>query len=93
MCSVTQLCLTLREPVDCSLPGSSVHEIFQARTRAGACCHFLLQGLFSIQGLNLHLMHLLNWQANPLSLVPPGKFIMVKMKSTDSRNEKEQWVI
>ena len=28
---VTQLCLTLCDPVDCSLPSSSVHEIFQAR--------------------------------------------------------------
>ena len=27
---VTQLCLTLRDPMDFSLPGSSVHEIFQA---------------------------------------------------------------
>ena len=28
---VAQLCPTLCEPMDCSLPGSSVHEIFQAR--------------------------------------------------------------
>ena len=28
---VAQLYLTLRDPVDCSLPGSSVHGIFQAR--------------------------------------------------------------
>ena len=28
---VTQLCLTLRDPMDFSLPGSSVHGIFQAR--------------------------------------------------------------
>ena len=28
---VTQLCPTLRNPMDCSLPGSSVHGIFQAR--------------------------------------------------------------
>src|SRR5574337_893401 len=28
---VTQLCLTFSEPMDCSLPGSSVHGIFQAR--------------------------------------------------------------
>ena len=28
---VTQLCLTLCNPVDCSLPGFSVHGIFQAR--------------------------------------------------------------
>ena len=28
---VTQSCPTLRDPMDCSLPGSSVHGIFQAR--------------------------------------------------------------
>ena len=28
---VTQLCLTLCDPMDCSLPGSSVHWILQAR--------------------------------------------------------------
>ena len=28
---VTQSCLTLRNPMDCSLPGSCIHGIFQAR--------------------------------------------------------------
>ena len=28
---VAQLCPTLCDPMDCSLPGSSVHGIFQAR--------------------------------------------------------------
>ena len=28
---VTQLCSTLCDPMDCSLPGSSVHGILQAR--------------------------------------------------------------
>ena len=28
---VTQLCLTLCDPMDCSPPGSSVHRILQAR--------------------------------------------------------------
>ena len=28
---VSQLCLTPRDPMDCSLPGSSIHGIFQAR--------------------------------------------------------------
>src|SRR5574341_1060139 len=28
---VAQSCPTLSDPMDCSLPGSSVHEIFQAR--------------------------------------------------------------
>ena len=28
---VTQSCVTLSDPMDCSLPGSSIHGIFQAR--------------------------------------------------------------
>ena len=31
VCEVTQSCLTLCDPVDCSLPGSSFHGILQAR--------------------------------------------------------------
>ena len=38
-------------PMDCSPPGSSVHGILQARKLG---CHFLLQGIFPTQGLNLH---------------------------------------
>ena len=39
----------LCDPMDCSLPGSSVHRILQARyTRVG--CHFLLQGIFPTRG-------------------------------------------
>ena len=36
--------------MDCSLPGFSVQEIFQARM-LGVGCHFLLQGIFLIQEL------------------------------------------
>ena len=31
MCMCTQSCLTLCDPMDCSLPGASVHGIVQAR--------------------------------------------------------------
>ena len=31
VCSITQLCLTLCDPMDCSTPGSSAHGISQAR--------------------------------------------------------------
>ena len=31
LCSFAQLCLTLCDPMDCSLPGTSVHGILQAR--------------------------------------------------------------
>ena len=49
---VTQPCLTLCDPVDCSLPGSSVHGILQARTLGWVASHSLLQGIFPTQGLN-----------------------------------------
>ena len=42
-------------PVDCSPSGSSIQEILQARI-TGAGCHFLLQGIFLTQGLNLRLL-------------------------------------
>ena len=36
-------------------------------------CHFLLQGIFLTQASNPHLLHLLHWQANFFTTVPPGK--------------------
>ena len=51
---VAQLCLTLCDPMDCSLPGSSVHGILQAKILE---CHALLQRIFPIQGLNPRLLH------------------------------------
>jgi len=33
-------------------------------------CHFLVQGIFPIQGLHLHLLH---WQVDSSPTVPPGK--------------------
>ena len=41
-----QLCLTLRDPMDCSLPGSSDHGIHSPGKNIGMDCHFLLQGIF-----------------------------------------------
>ena len=40
-CSVVQLCLTFCYPMDCSPPGSSVHEIFQARILEWVARHCL----------------------------------------------------
>ena len=48
---VAQSCPTLCDPMDCNLPGSSIHEILQARILEVGC-HFLLQGIFLNQGLN-----------------------------------------
>ena len=43
------------------------------RKNTGVGCLFLLQGIFLAQGSNPHLLCLLHWQADSLSLVPPGK--------------------
>ena len=37
---ITQSCPTLRDPVNCSLPGPSVHGIFAGKS-TGVGCHFL----------------------------------------------------
>ena len=45
---VAQLCLTLGDPMDCSLPGSSIHGIFQARVLEWGASAFSLSKLPSI---------------------------------------------
>ena len=43
---VTQSCLTLNDPMDCSLPGSSVHGSFQARVLEWVAIAFSTQNLW-----------------------------------------------
>ena len=43
---VAQLCPTLSDPMDCSLPGSSVHGIFQARVREWGAIAFSNKGVY-----------------------------------------------
>ena len=68
LCLVAQSCLALCDPMDCSPPGSSVHEIFQARILEWGAISFL-QGIFLTQGSNPRLLCLLNcrWILHPLS--------------------------
>ena len=66
-----QLCSALCDPMDCSLPGSSVHGNSPGKN-TGVGCHALLQGIFPTQGLNLCLLCLLHYQAGSLPLAPPG---------------------
>ena len=53
---VAQSCPILCDPKDCCLPGFSVPGIFSGKN-TGVGCHFLLQGIFLTQGLNLGLPH------------------------------------
>ena len=55
-CLVTQLCLTLCDPMDCSPPGSSVHGDSPGKN-TGVGCHAVLQGIFPTRGLNPSLLH------------------------------------
>ena len=54
--SVAQSCPALCDPMDCSLPGSSVHGPSPGK-HTGVGCHSLLQGIFPAQGSNLGLLH------------------------------------
>ena len=67
-----QSCLTLCDPMDCSLPGSSVHGDSPGKN-TGVGCHALLQGTPLTQGSNPSLLYLLYWQTGSLPLAPPGK--------------------
>ena len=62
------LCLILcnpTDPMDCSLPGSSVHGILPGKN-TGMGCHPLLQGIFLTQESNPRLLRLLHWQVGSL---------------------------
>ena len=56
MCLVTQSCLTLFDPMDCTPSGSSVHGDSPGKN-TGVSCHNLLQGIFPTQGWNPGLLH------------------------------------
>ena len=56
MCLFSQLCLTICDPMDCNLLGSSVHEDAPGKN-TGMSCHVLLQGIFPTQALSPGLLH------------------------------------
>ena len=50
---VVQSCLTLCDPMDCSLPGSSVHGIFQARVLEWGAIAFSRYGQIEVHCENV----------------------------------------
>ena len=56
VCEVAQSCLTPCNPMHCSLPGSSIHGIFQARALEWVAI-FFSRGIFLTQGSNPGLSH------------------------------------
>ena len=50
---VAQSCLTLSDPMDCSLPGSSVHGVFQARVLEWGAIAYLAASYLSKEGIGM----------------------------------------
>ena len=71
-----QSCLTLRDNMDCSLPGSCVPWDSPGKN-TGVGCRALIQGIFLTQGSNMCLLSLLHWQADSLLPAPPTKPIYI----------------
>ena len=73
--------------MDCSPPGSSVCGDSPGKNNTGVGCHYLLQRIFSTQGSNACLFHLLHWQASTLPLChlgSPTKSRLLNPKRTDT---------
>ena len=68
---VAQSCLTLCDPMDCSLPGSSIHGSSQARILEWIAISF--SGIFQTQGLNSDLLHLQVLAGSFFTTEPPEK--------------------
>ena len=66
-----QSCPALCDPMDCSLPGSSVHGDSPGKN-TGVGCHFFLQGIFPTQGSYLDFLCLLHWKTDALLLSHQG---------------------
>ena len=67
-----QFCLTVCNPLDCNLPGSSVHGLFQARILEFITMPSSRRSSWFKES-NPHLLCLLHWQASSLPLTPSGK--------------------
>ena len=79
---VAQSCLTLLDPMDCSLPGSSIHGIFQAR---------VLQVTYSVPPcwiLKIFKVHYsgLSWAQSSVITQLPGNCGLIKNENWAERN-------
>ena len=80
MCAKSfQSCPTLYNHVDCSLPGSSVHAILQARILEWVAMPSS-KGSSRPRDQPPHLLCLLHWQAASLLMAPSGKPILASKR-------------
>ena len=59
----SQSCPTLHDPMDCSLPGSSIHGIFQARVLEWVAISFSIREARTWKKVNL-------WSELPITIIP-----------------------
>ena len=52
--TIAQLCPTLSDPTDCSLPGSSLHGIFQARVLEWGAIALSDKTIYSVNDCGMH---------------------------------------
>ena len=70
--NIAQSCLTLSHPMDCSLPDSSVHGIFQARVLGWGAIAFSNNGNAAAAAKSLQSCPTL---CHPIDSSPPGSLI------------------
>ena len=79
VCAWSLRCVQLCDPMDSSLPDSSVHGILQARILEWVSIpppgDLPDPGIFLTQGLNPHFLCLLHWQVGSLPLAPPDMLL------------------
>ena len=78
-----QSCLTLCDPMDCSLPGSSVHGIPQARILEWVAISFSW-GASRPRDQTCVPLCVLHWQAGYLPRTPPGKLTSIVVEVSQS---------
>ena len=85
-----QSCPTLCHPMDCRLPGFSVHGIFQARILQWVAIP-LIQGIFLTQGLKLHFLHCMTKHEFSSTHHPETKQVlhMICRVSNNSHTERQ----
>ena len=87
MCA--QLCLILCDPMVCSSLPSLLYPWNFPGKNTGVGCHFLLQEIFPIQGLNPCLLY---WQVDSVPLVSLGWFSSKDSACQCRRQDFDPWV-
>ena len=89
-CVCDQSCLILCDPLDCSLPGSSIHGIFQARTRQWAA---ISTSRRSFQPRDqMHISYISCCTGRVFPTVPPGTLcVNSAIKTKQCHSQRNEW--